>query len=262
MALPPCKRIHRFLRYEGLEYTDADIADFEARLAMIHRREVHRVPVFDFEGLPDLMAEGLSGRSYGARDEGGFGQAILDLDTPGTLQFQLGRAESARQIPDKGDLRNYWMGILSAGDFLGTTPSYTLIRDPILRLCHRLIACSIAGRSQTPKKVTVTDLFYLSWGDVDSVNISRGSFGLLSVEILGGLMVISPELPIIDMTELSLEDDPVQYMGYHWLRTDDGQGRSCLYAICSDPCIIPEARQTEDWRGQHLRLLLYLSSKP
>ncbi|GKB90733.1 hypothetical protein Tco_0963005 [Tanacetum coccineum] len=42
-------------------------------------------------------------------------------------------------------------------------------------------------------------------------------------------------------------------MGYHWLRTDDGQGRSCLYAICSEPCIIPEARQTEDWRGQHLR---------
>ncbi|GJV11872.1 hypothetical protein Tco_1353413 [Tanacetum coccineum] len=41
-------------------------------------------------------------------------------------------------------------------------------------------------------------------------------------------------------------------MGYHSLRTDDGQGRSCLYAICSDPCIIPEARQTEDWRGQHL----------
>ncbi|GJS48756.1 hypothetical protein Tco_0598877 [Tanacetum coccineum] len=50
-------------------------------------------------------------------------------------------AESARnRSSDLGDLRNYWMGILSAGDFLGTAPSYTLNRDLILRLCHRLFA--------------------------------------------------------------------------------------------------------------------------
>ncbi|GJR15610.1 hypothetical protein Tco_0798262 [Tanacetum coccineum] len=40
-------------------------------------------------------------------------------------------------------------------DFLGTTPSYTSIRDPILRLCYRLIMCSIAGRSQAPEKAWV-----------------------------------------------------------------------------------------------------------
>ncbi|GJY32155.1 hypothetical protein Tco_0415650 [Tanacetum coccineum] len=140
-------------------------------------------------------------------------------------------AESAKQIPDKGDLRDYWMGISSTGDFLGTAPSYTLIRDLILRLCHRLIAYTVAGRSQAPEKVTVTDLFYLRWIDVGSVNvpyllarylrlftagrksrahISGGQFvarlaeefGLLTAEILGGLTVIAPELPIIDMTEL------------------------------------------------------------
>ncbi|GJZ45429.1 hypothetical protein Tco_0593025 [Tanacetum coccineum] len=154
---------------------DTDIVDFEGRLARIHMREVHRVPVFDFGGLPDLMAEGLTARmTMEHRDEAGvsvftsrawrrmfdirgplvhelileffstfrFGQAILDLDTPGTLQG--GDADGwvwcllrtwlcARQIPDKGDLRDYWMGISSAGDFLGTTPSYTAIRDPILR---------------------------------------------------------------------------------------------------------------------------------
>ncbi|GKD87633.1 hypothetical protein Tco_1358787 [Tanacetum coccineum] len=43
--------------------------------------------------------------------------------------------------------------ISSTGDFLGITSSYTSIRDPLLRLCHRLIACSIGGRSQLPKKV-------------------------------------------------------------------------------------------------------------
>ncbi|GJW65472.1 hypothetical protein Tco_0117356 [Tanacetum coccineum] len=71
--------------------------------------------------------------------------------------------------PRQWDLRDYWIGILSAGDFLGPTPSYTAIQDPILRLCHRLIAFSIAGRSQAPEK---------------------------------GLIVIAPALPVIDMAEL------------------------------------------------------------
>ncbi|GKE15527.1 hypothetical protein Tco_1423104 [Tanacetum coccineum] len=119
------------------------------------------------------------------------------------------------------------MGVL----YLGTAPSYTMIWDPILRLCHRLIACSIAGRSQVPEKVTVIDLFYLRGMDIDSVNVpyllarylrlfaaGRKSgvcifggqfvarlaehFRLLTAEILGGLTVIALELPIIDMAEL------------------------------------------------------------
>ncbi|GJY38743.1 hypothetical protein Tco_0425107 [Tanacetum coccineum] len=267
MALPPREQRHRFLRYEGLEYSDADIADFEARLARIYRREVHRVQVFDFGGLPDLMAEGLSARMLMEhRDDQGvslftsrawrrlfdirgplihelilefystfrFGQAILDLDTPGTLQFQLGGARrrmSWREFILALGLHTDEEMQTAGFDFLGTTPSYTAIRDPILRLCHRLIACSIAGRSQAPKKVTMTDLFYLRGMGVDSVNIpyllarylrlfstgrksgahiSGGQFvarlaehfGLLTAEILGGLTVIAPELPIIDMAEL------------------------------------------------------------
>ncbi|GKD69454.1 hypothetical protein Tco_1323544 [Tanacetum coccineum] len=234
------------------------------RLTMIYRREAHKVQVFNFGVLLNLMAEGLSARMLMEyQDDQGvslftsrawrrlfdirgllvhevilefystfrFGQAIFDLDTLGALQFRAYWAGSARQIPDKGDLRDYWMGISSAGDFLGTAPSYTAIRDPILRLCHRLIACSIAGRSQAPEKVTVTDLFYLRGMDVDSVNvpyllarylrlfaagrksgahISGGQFvarlaehfGLLTAEILSGLTVIAPELLIIDMAEL------------------------------------------------------------
>ncbi|GJR32857.1 hypothetical protein Tco_1109089 [Tanacetum coccineum] len=107
-----------------------------------------------------------------------FGEAVLDLDTAGDLHREDGDCwiqcilgESARQFPDKGDLSAYRIGISSARDFLGTSPSYTLIRDPMLRLCHRLIACSIAGRSQALEKVTMTDLFYLRGMDVDSVNI-------------------------------------------------------------------------------------------
>ncbi|GJT79306.1 hypothetical protein Tco_1053648 [Tanacetum coccineum] len=148
-----------------------------------------------------------------------------------TAGFGVYWAESARQIPNKGDLRDYWIGISSAGDFLGTTPSYIAIKDPILRLYHRLIACSIAGRSQAPEKVTMTDLFYLRGMDIGSINvpyllarylrlfaakrksgahISGGQFvarlaehfGLLTADILGGLTVIAPELPVIDMAEL------------------------------------------------------------
>ncbi|GJS64947.1 putative reverse transcriptase domain-containing protein [Tanacetum coccineum] len=87
------------------------------------------------------------------------------------------------------------------------------------------------GVPRAPEKVTVTDLFYLRGLDVGSVNIpyllarylrrfatkrksgahiSGGQFvarlaehfGLLTAEILGGLMVIAPELLIIDMAEL------------------------------------------------------------
>ncbi|GJW56099.1 hypothetical protein Tco_0102830 [Tanacetum coccineum] len=50
---------------------------------------------------------------------------------------------SERVIPDKRDLRDYWMEISSDKDFLGPTPSYVFIRDPVRRLCHRMIACSI-----------------------------------------------------------------------------------------------------------------------
>ncbi|GKC52696.1 hypothetical protein Tco_1075441 [Tanacetum coccineum] len=43
MALPPRDQRHQYLRYEGLQYTDANIADFETKLARIFRREIHRV---------------------------------------------------------------------------------------------------------------------------------------------------------------------------------------------------------------------------
>ncbi|GJY98765.1 hypothetical protein Tco_0516195 [Tanacetum coccineum] len=106
-------------------------------------------------------------------------------------------------IPDKGDLRDYWIGILSVGDFLGTAPSYTSIKDLILRLCHKLIACSITWMSQAPVKVTVTDLFYLRGMDISSFVVGLAEhFGLLTEERLRGLKVITPELLIIDMAEL------------------------------------------------------------
>ncbi|GJS59485.1 hypothetical protein Tco_0654269 [Tanacetum coccineum] len=60
--LPPREQRHPFLRYQGLEYTDADIVDFEERLERIFNREIHRVQVVDFQGMPELMRDGLFGR--------------------------------------------------------------------------------------------------------------------------------------------------------------------------------------------------------
>ncbi|GKG37723.1 hypothetical protein Tco_0456946, partial [Tanacetum coccineum] len=45
MALPPLDQRHQYRRYEGLQYTDADVADFETSLARIYMREIHRVLV-------------------------------------------------------------------------------------------------------------------------------------------------------------------------------------------------------------------------
>ncbi|GJR00836.1 hypothetical protein Tco_0523820 [Tanacetum coccineum] len=80
--LPPCEQRYRFLRYEGLEYTDSDISDFESRLERIHMREIHRVPILNFGGLPDLMSEGLTARlTIEHRDE-------ADIPNKGDLEWE------------------------------------------------------------------------------------------------------------------------------------------------------------------------------
>ncbi|GJY27041.1 hypothetical protein Tco_0401767 [Tanacetum coccineum] len=241
MALPPCDQRHQYLRYEGLHYTDANILDFKSRLTRIYRREVHRVHVFDFGGFPNLMADGLSARMLMEhKDAQGvslftsrawrrlfdirgplvhelileffstfrFREDVTDFYTLGALQFQLGGARhrlSWRQfIIDLG----LHMGeeMESLGYFLGTALSYTAIRDPILRLCHRLIACSMLGEVRHLRRY----LRLFAAGRKSGDNIFGGQFvarlaehfGLLTVEILQGLTVIVPKLLIIDMTEL------------------------------------------------------------
>ncbi|GJW76096.1 hypothetical protein Tco_0137778 [Tanacetum coccineum] len=229
MALPPRDQIHQYLRFEGLEYKDADITDFEERLGRIYGREIHRVQVFDFGGLTDLMAEGLSGRMLmehrdaqgqsvftsrawrrlfeirgplvhelileffrGVRHRMSWREFILGMglytaEEIKSVGFGAYWAESGRLILDKGDLSAYWVGISSMRNFLGIAPSYTLIRDPMLRYLRILVS---------RRKCEVM--------------ISRGQFvahllehfRLLTEERLQGLTVIVPDLPMIDMVEL------------------------------------------------------------
>nr|GFA13615.1 hypothetical protein [Tanacetum cinerariifolium] len=60
--LPPREQRHPFLRYQGLEYSNQDIANFEERLERIHDTSTHRVQVLDFEGMPELMRDVLYAR--------------------------------------------------------------------------------------------------------------------------------------------------------------------------------------------------------
>nr|GEY46708.1 putative reverse transcriptase domain-containing protein [Tanacetum cinerariifolium] len=131
MALPSRDQKHQYLRFKGLKYTDADIADFEERLGKIYGRGVRRR---------------MSWREFI------LGMALHTTEEIKSAGFGAYWAESIRQILDKGDLSAFEKGVSSERDFLSTASSYIVIRDPMLRLCHRLIACSIAGWSQAPEK--------------------------------------------------------------------------------------------------------------
>ncbi|GJX01952.1 hypothetical protein Tco_0185865 [Tanacetum coccineum] len=188
--LPPREQRHPFLRYQGLEYTDADIADFEERMVMEHHDDAVLVrwshETFELEAVYSGFRI-----TYRGGDR-----------VPGFARYW---SESERTIPMKGDLHDYWRGISTDGDFLGPPPSYTLIRGPMLRLCYRMMAHSIVGRSHAPEKLT-----RFSARRKSEAHITGGQFvarlaehfGLLTMEILGGLTVITPKLPIIDMVEL------------------------------------------------------------
>ncbi|GJU22948.1 hypothetical protein Tco_1156290 [Tanacetum coccineum] len=159
---------------EDYMYTDVDILDFESRLTRIYKREVHRVHVFDFGGLPDLMADGLSARML-----------MEHRDAQGVSLFT---SQAWRQL---FDIRGPLIGISSAGDFLDTAPSYTAIRDPILSLCHRYLRLFTTRRKSGA---------HISGGQFVA-RLAR-HFGLLTEEILHGSTVIAPALPVIDMAKL------------------------------------------------------------
>ncbi|GJV02648.1 hypothetical protein Tco_1336217 [Tanacetum coccineum] len=88
----------------------------------------------------------------------------MGLDVADTLCFQLGGQEMEKArfgaywdgsdilIPDKGDLRDYWIEISSDRNFMGPAPFYVLIQGPVRRLCHKMIAYSVSGRGQAPEK--------------------------------------------------------------------------------------------------------------
>ncbi|GKE00140.1 hypothetical protein Tco_1388123, partial [Tanacetum coccineum] len=244
--LPPRDQRHLWLCYQVEGYTEEIVHDFDQRLETIFERM--RMVYTRDDGQEVLMSHAWR-RLFGIRaplvqefilkffstcrirDE-------MGLDVAGTLCFQMGGARrsmtwsqfilalglhTAEEMAEDR-FSAYW-------DFLRGAPSYTYIRDPVRRLCHRLISYSISGRGQAPEKVTATDLFYLHSMDRGAANVlyllaqylfrhaegikssarlSEGyfirrlahHFGLVSDDGLRGLSVVARELPLNDMGEL------------------------------------------------------------
>ncbi|GJU85636.1 hypothetical protein Tco_1293182 [Tanacetum coccineum] len=189
--LPPRYQRHLWLRYEGQEYTNVVVHDYKGRLGMIFGKQVNRVHVLDFEGLIDEITQALTDKLRMVHT-GAKGQVLFTSDAwrqvfeiKGTLVLELMLeffstcrisntmlkldvematdgfkaywTDNLREISSKANFYNYGSRIAFDGDFLGVVPSYTSIRGPLRRLCHRLIAFNISGRGQAPKKVNATD---------------------------------------------------------------------------------------------------------
>ncbi|GJS95776.1 hypothetical protein Tco_0802744 [Tanacetum coccineum] len=162
-----------------------------------------RVQVLDFDGMPELMRDVL--------------YAMMLMEHRDDDRVMLGGAKRH----------------MSWREFILAMGLHTGEEMKSLGFA-RMMAHSIVGRSQAPKKVTVTNLFYLRGLDVRSVNISyllarylrrfaarrkreafisygqfiarlAEHFRLLTEERLQGLMVTAPAHPIIDMAELEVD---------------------------------------------------------
>nr|GEU76026.1 putative reverse transcriptase domain-containing protein [Tanacetum cinerariifolium] len=134
-------------------------------------RHVNQVHVLDFTGLIDKIRGTLADRLRMAYT-GDEGQSCLPaMHGGGCLrlgdrchmtwrQFILALGlHTAEEMAEDGFERT------------GPAPFYIYIKDPVRRLCHRLISCSISGKGQAPKKVTGTDLFYFRSMDQGTTNV-------------------------------------------------------------------------------------------
>ncbi|GJZ65675.1 hypothetical protein Tco_0622371 [Tanacetum coccineum] len=177
--LPPRDQRHQWLRYQVEGYTDDIVHTFKQRLETIFGKSVNQVHVLDFVGLTEEMR---------------MSETEMGLDVADTLCFQLGGAR--RTIPDKGDLRDYWIEISLDRDFLGLTPSYVYIRDPGTANVPYLLAQYLFRHAKGRKSGA-----RLFGGHF--IGCLAAHFGLVSDEGLMGLSVITRKLLMIDLHELA-----------------------------------------------------------
>ncbi|GJR89929.1 hypothetical protein Tco_0213940 [Tanacetum coccineum] len=130
----------------------------------------YQVDGYDEDGMRQTLGDRLSMVYVGDDGEALFTSLHSEdeMVKPGFGAYWSG---SERVILDKGDLRDYWIEISSDMDFLGPALSYVHIRDPMRRLCYRMIACSISGRGQGAEKVIRVDLSYLWTMDRRTANV-------------------------------------------------------------------------------------------
>ncbi|GKD53249.1 hypothetical protein Tco_1286636, partial [Tanacetum coccineum] len=178
---------------------EADIADFESRLTRIYRRVVHRVQVFDFGGLPDLMAEGLSTRML-----------MEHRDAKGVKMF-LGHSP-VLHCDSRSD--SYLCHMISYNiSRRGHAPEKVTATDLFY------IRSIDQGAANVPY-LLAQYLFRHAEGKKSDARLSGGyfirclahHFGIVSDDGLRGLSFVAYELPLIDMASgapKAVKDAPV-----------------------------------------------------
>ncbi|GKA51424.1 hypothetical protein Tco_0744620 [Tanacetum coccineum] len=189
IAVPPGDHRHQYLRFEGLQYTEGDIADYETRDRVYSLAKLRGDYLILEANVHELILEFFSTFR--------FGEAVLDLDLSGALQFQLGKVRrrmswrefilalglhTAEEMQTAG-FGLYWAMSTRAGCWIGQHP---LLVGPI----SEEVCCWEEDQALISGGQFVARLAY--------------PFGLLTGERLQGLTITGPALPIIDMTELEV----------------------------------------------------------
>nr|GEV18923.1 uncharacterized protein ycf2 [Tanacetum cinerariifolium] len=143
--LPPREQRHLFLRYQGLEYSNHHITNFEERLERIHDRVQH----LDFKGMPEQMRDFLYTRMWMEHRDGD-GVVLFTSEAWGRLFDNRGPLVRELILERRLSWREF---ILDLG--LHTWEEMESFSFA------RMMTHSIAGRSQALEKMTVKELFYL-----------------------------------------------------------------------------------------------------
>nr|GEU56843.1 hypothetical protein [Tanacetum cinerariifolium] len=186
--LPPRDQRHPWLRYQVDGYTEDIMHTFEQRLETIFGRRLFKIrgPL-----VQEFILEFLSTCMMSDTEMG--------LDVTDTLCFHLGGARR----------RMTWrqfilaLGFHTADEMAKDAPFYVYIRDPMRRLCNRMISLAFLVEDRHLRRHTK--------GRKSGARLSRGHsigclaayFCLVSNEGLTGLLVITHELLMIDLHELA-----------------------------------------------------------
>ncbi|GJT01806.1 putative reverse transcriptase domain-containing protein [Tanacetum coccineum] len=118
--------------------------------------------IYEVKGYTDEIVQDFEQRLAG----------IFNLEDDGTFSFQLGGAK--REMSWRQFILALGLHTVEEIDIVGFRAYWdgsSRIRDPLRRLCHRLIAHTIVGREQAPKKVTCTNLYFMRSMDREVVNL-------------------------------------------------------------------------------------------
>nr|GEX41954.1 hypothetical protein [Tanacetum cinerariifolium] len=127
-----------------------------------------------------------------------------EIAEPGFGAYWFG---SERVIPNKGGLKDYWIKLSSDRDFLEPAPSYVHIRDPVRRLCHMMIACSISSRGHGRRRHAEGRKSEDRLSEGHFIGRLTAHFGLVGGQGLRGLSVVVSELPAAAPGALGAAED-------------------------------------------------------